>query len=313
MDNFSLCSCGANTRFFILFLAALINLVAAGLMINVFADPDLASKVDLANQILEIVGQGRAAGLYLCGGVALIVGATPVLAAARALSLKSFFLAGFGLMGVGLALQSLADSSLLLAAAGYVLVHASNVFPCVAMAAIVKDWFLESEQLLALGVMRVGRVAGLAAAFLGTFYVFRISELNLNSNAIIEKYSLLLKIYLAILFSTVCIIIVCLKSNPEGLEVTKKQDTTGSLLRRSQGQDQEIHINQHMEEEKADESRVELGRISSWSQLKLILDDSYLLLYLGGIIAPLAITSASEGLVLKYLHAFKFDSVETAK
>ena len=236
--------------------------------------------------------------------------AFPISVLLRNLGMKTSMLIGFTLMGAGLVLQKFSEWPIIYPMMGYFIVNLGSMLPEACMSLILRDWFLESESLQTLAYMRAGGVIGNLSAFLVTYYIYLDIHSVPDKEKAVLRYSFLLKVYLALLLSTLVIIIGLLKSNPEGLEVTKRKIPSlllkGSRLRSGS---QSFMVNQHLSQELKELKEVNYETMATWNQLKAIVLDFYFLLFIIGLQMPIAMSLSSEMFLGLYMTNYKFDLV----
>lgn len=247
---------------------------------------------------------------YLISGLLAVPLAFPISVLLRNLGMKTSMLIGFTLMGAGLVMQKFSEWPIIYPMMGYFIVNLGSMLPEACMSLILRDWFLESESLQTLAYMRAGGVIGHLSAFLVTYYIYLDIHTVPDKEKAVLRYSFLLKVYLALLLSTLVIIIGLLKSNPEGLEITKRKIPSlllkGSRLRSGS---QSFMVNQHLSQEVKELKEVNYETMTTWNQLKAIVIDFYFLLFVIGLQMPIAMSLSSEMFLGLYMTNYKFDLV----
>src|SRR3990167_6730208 len=230
MNNFSMCSFGVNTRYYVLAVGTYLSFVSQYMIQNVF------SRIDVAKTALGFTRPSELWGFFFGVAFAAAVCTPLIVWGIDRVGLKYMLLIGMAVTGVGLFLQSLVDSSTYYALVGYMLVNLGSIAPWASVVFLASDWFLEAQWTTVLCFWQMGRVAGHCLAYYCSYLYVGVDNSpngDLPVDELVEKYNQLLKIYLAIAFTSLMLLIVGLKSKPQGLEVTKRKNPRAHLLKAS--------------------------------------------------------------------------------
>jgi hypothetical protein len=231
MNNFSMCSFGVNTRYYVLVIATYLSFVSQYMIQNVF------SRIDVAKTALGLTKISQLWGFFIGVACAAALSTPLIVWGIDRVGLKFMLLIGMAVTGAGLFLQSLVDISNYYGLGGYMLVNLGSIPPWVSIVFLAKDWFLEAQWITVLCCWQMGRVSGHCLAYYCSYIYVGVDSSasgGLSVDELVEKYNHLLKIYLAITFTSLMMLIVGLKSRPEGMEVTKRANSRGYFLRNSQ-------------------------------------------------------------------------------
>lgn len=313
MYNFTLCSCGVNTKYYTLLVLTYLVMVVTFLISNLFGD------LTLANQMIGIEGEKEIFYFFLvCLGI--IIGATiPLIGVINWFGLKYTLLTGFVLVGAGILLQNMLELTDILPQIGYVLITIGSITPLVSICFIAYYWFMESQWIDILCIWQLGRVIGSALAFLAIAYLFPIESDMPTTDEIMDRYSKMVKIYLALVLSSTMIIVVFLKSEPEGLERSKKQQNHINSFRNHLlipneekiGGDSPFLPEADRNElaDIASRMSISIAKLSIWNRFKIIIYDRFYWIITIGCLAPLAATGFGETYLLRNLKIFNIDEV----
>jgi hypothetical protein len=227
--------------------------------------------------------------------------------------LKYLLLISFALIGIGVTLENLEHLTKLLPFCGVMIIGIGGIGPSISLSYLAHDWFLPSEQILVLAVWEIGKITGQTSAFLSCYYYFDIEDSSMDKEEILEKFSNLMRVYLAMVLTSILLIIVFMKSKPEGLERTRKHRDSSIFAQDireggSQGRIQKLMLN----EEAMNQNRamVEYEAMSSFRKILVLMSDGNFWLFGFGAIMPIAVTNFGEIVILKNLKVFHVDSVE---
>ena len=227
MNNFSMCTFGVNTRYYLLATGTYLSFVSQYMIQNVF------SRIDVASSLLGLTKISELWGFFVGVACAATISTPLIVWSIDRLGLKYVLLLGMAVTGTGLFLQSLVDITPYLALSGYMLVNLGSIAPWVSIVFLTCDWFLEAQWITVLCCWQLGRVGGHCLAYYCTYLYVGVDNKNLDSDELLDKYKQLLKIYLAITFTSLLLMIIGIKSKPQGLEITKRKNPRGHLLRAS--------------------------------------------------------------------------------
>jgi len=226
---------------------------------------------------------------------------------------KYLLLLSFGLIGVGVTFENLEHLSKLFPFCGILVIGIGGIGPSISLSYLTHDWFLQSEQILVLAVWEIGKIAGQTAAFLSCYYYFHIEESSMDKEETLELFSNLMRVYLALVLTSILLIIVFMKSKPEGLERTRKHRDSSIFAQTIREGGSQGRIQKLMQNEDAlnqNRAMVEFEAMSAIRKLLVLMSDGNSWLFGFGAILPISVTNFGEIVILKNLKVFQVDSVE---
>lgn len=269
-----------------------------------------------SRSILQIIGFAKESEAYLFDftfAAVVLVLLLPSIRLMPKIGLKYLLLLSFALIGIGVTCENLDRLSEVLPFCGILVIGVGGIGPSISLSYLAHDWFLQAEQILVLGAWEVGKIVGQSGAFLSCYYYFHIEESSLDKEEILERFSNLMRVYLAMVLTSILLIIVFVKSKPEGLERTRKHRDSSIFAQTireggSRGRIQRLMLN----EEALDQNRamVEFESMSALQKILVLMSDGNFWLFGFGAILPISVTNFGEIVILKNLKVFHVDPVE---
>lgn len=225
--------------------------------------------------------------------------------------LKYILVLGFLIIGTGLFLQSLETEWGYFPPFGSMLVEVGQLSHFIGMAFIAKDWFLEGQRLTVISLWQLGRVAGKNLAFILNYYYFDLYADNVNEQDLRDKYIQIIKIYIALSVSSAIIVLVYVKSVPQGTERSRKIYET-PIIKHSVNDSGRPFIDNTPKQTKVIRAPavVQALRMSSFQKAKVVIGDKFIWAFGLGCLFPLAATDFAESHIVRDLKVFAIRSVD---
>lgn len=228
------------------------------------------------------------------------------------IGLKYLLLLSFVLIGIGVTFENLDHLSKFLPFCGILVIGIGGIGPSISLSYLTHDWFMQSEQILVLAGWEIGKIAGQSGAFLSCYYYFHIEAASVDKEEVLERFSNLMRVYLAMVLTSILLIIVFMKSKPEGLERTRKHRNSSifaqTIREGSTGRIQKLMLNEEVLN--LNRAMMEFEAMSSLSKILVLASDCNFWLFGFGAIIPISVTNFGEIVILKNLQVFHVDSVE---
>lgn len=262
----------------------------------------------MVKQIFSLTDESQLVPFYIIGAVIVLLCGYPLVYFIDHIGLKLSLFIGFMFDGTGLILQGFYRVHHLFTLWGYIFVSIGDLFPFISVALVAKDWFQHSQRLTIIAFWQQGRVIGQTLSFLCNYYYFDLSSTETEGENLKNKYSMLLKGYIALVLSSAIITFVYVKSTPEGIERSRKieehRTVRGSICERAKP----LILNQHLGTETATLA-IHIIRLKSLQKIKIVLGDKFIWVFGVGCLLPLGATGFGEIYILKNMNAFGVNSV----